>query len=66
MKKHARNKRPFVAALLAPMLFAFASTACVPTDSMSADTSTLATQIAEQMLGFVLEFSRQALAAFLL
>ncbi|MCK6458060.1 MAG: hypothetical protein L6Q92_16220 [Phycisphaerae bacterium] len=67
MKKTLRYKLPLVAAMLAPMLPALTSIACVPTDSsMSADPSTLATQIAGQLLTFVLDFARQALAAFLL
>lgn len=67
MKKSTRYKRSLVAAMLAPMLPALTGTACVPTDlSMSADASALVTQITEQAMTFILDFARQALAAFLL
>lgn len=65
MNKHPRNNHLLVSFLLALMLLAFGNTACVPTDS-STDASTLAMQIGEQVLTFILDFSRQALAAFLL
>lgn len=65
MKKYPRNNRLLVSFLLALMPLAFGNTACVPTDS-SAGGSTLAMQVAEQVLTFILDFSRQALAAFLL
>lgn len=67
MKNDTRNNRPSVAVLLVPVLLALAGIACVPTEaSMSVDGSTLAAQVAEQVLTFILDFSRQALAAFLL
>jgi hypothetical protein len=67
MKKTPCHKLPLVAAMLAPMLPALTSVACVPMNSsMPVDASTLATQIAEQLLTFVLDFALQALAAFLL
>lgn len=67
MRNFIRDSSPAVAVLLVPMLLALGGVACVPTDgSMSTDSSTLATQVAEQVLTFILELSRQALAAFLL
>lgn len=67
MRNFTRDSSPAVAVLLVPMLLALGGVACVPTDrSMSTDSSTLATQVAEQVLTFILDFSRQALAAFLL
>jgi len=58
-----------LAALAIPVALIFSSqTACVPIDDQSASElfSSLASDIAQQSLDFVLSFARQSLAAFLL
>lgn len=66
MNAHKSHNRSIVASLLALMPLAAGTIACIPTDSaMPADASAPAAQIAGQLLTFILDFARQALAAFL-